>query len=295
MAGSRKRLLWKVVLVASLLSPFAFFSSNLNPWSNNNAVSRLVNEVIYPFEYVFHGTTGFFGSLWNNYFALSDAAKENAQLKTEINTLGTKLLDYEEQQKEIRRLRDLLGFTERYDKKLTVAEVVGSPREEPFYTLRISKGEMDGLKVGMPVVTASGVVGRVIRTGLKNSDIQLIVDSNFNLDVLMQRTRVRGVLRGRGNYCLLKLNRRSEIRIGDTVTTSGIVGGFPKGLPVGRVVRISYESDNISQTITVEPWVDHLSLEEVIVLQNSDKEISKISETVGKGWFNKSLEGGAGG
>ncbi len=295
MAVVKKKLFWKVILVASLLSPFVFFSSGLLPWSDNNTPGRITQEVIYPVEYTWQSTTRFFSDTWHHYFALSGASKENEELKAKLNSLGTKILDFEEQQKEIARLRNLLGFTERYDKQLTVAEVIGTPREEPFHTMRISKGDMDEVKIGMPVVTAEGVVGRVIRTGFKFSDVQLLVDSNFHLDVLLQRTRVRGVLRGKGHHCLLKLNRRAEIRIGDTVITSGIVGGFPKGLPVGRVVRISYESDHISQTITVEPWVDHQRVEEVIVLQNSDKEINKMRETVGKGWFKKSLEGGVGG
>lgn len=296
MAGnSKQRLFVKIVLVASLLSPFAFFSSALIPWGNNNTAGWLAQEMIYPVEFAWRGTANFFVEGWNHYFALSGASKENENLKSELNMLGTKILDYEEQQAEVHRLRALLGFTERLEKKRIVAEVVGSAREEPFHTLRISKGEMDDVHVGMPVVTSAGVVGRVIRTGLKFSDVQLLIDSNFNLDVLLQRTRARGVLRGKGSYCLLKLNRRSEIRIGDTVITSGIVGGLPKGLPVGRVVRISYESDHISQTITVEPWVDHQRVDEVVVLQNSDKEINKIMETVGKAWLKKTVDGGTGG
>lgn len=295
MAVVKKKLFWKVILVASLLSPFVFFSSGLLPWSDNNAPGRLTQEIIYPIEYSWQSATRFLSEGWRHYFALTHAAKENDELKAKLNVLGTRILDFEEQQKEIARLRSLLGFTERYEKQITVAEVIGTPREEPFHTMRISKGDVDEVKIGMPVVTAEGVIGRVIRTGFKFADVQLLVDSNFHLDVLLQRTRVRGVLRGKGHYCLLKLNRRAEIRIGDTVITSGIVGGFPKGLPVGRVVRISYESDHISQTITVEPWVDHQRVEEVIVLQNSDKEINKMRETVGKGWFKKSLEGGVGG
>src|SRR5690606_32468542 len=178
MAASRKRLLWKIILVASLLSPFAFFSSAFNPWGNNNTPGWIAQELIYPIEFAWNGTARFFTGTWQHDFALSDAAQENGELKSQINQLGTKILDYEEQLQEINRLRQLLGFTERYEKKLVVAEVIGSPRIEPFHTLRISKGEMDQVKVGMPVVTANGVVGRVIRTGLKFADIQLLIDSN---------------------------------------------------------------------------------------------------------------------
>jgi rod shape-determining protein MreC len=161
--------------------------------------------------------------------------------------------------------------------------------------MRISKGEFDGVRIGMPVVTAEGVVGRIIRTGKKFSDVHLLLDSNFNVDVLLQRTRIRGVLKGQGSHGVLKLNRQSEIRIGDTIITSGIVGGFAKGLPVGRVVRISYESDNVSQSVRVEPWAEFDQIEEVVVLENHDPELQKIRETAGRTWLKEPFSGSKGG
>ena len=105
---------------------------------------------------------------------------------------------------------------------------------------------------------------------------------------------MRGVLRGYESHAILTLNRRSEIKIGDTVITSGIIGGFPKGLPIGKVVKISYESDHISQSIKVEPWVDFERVEEVIVLETHDPEIQKIIESAGKDWFRRQVQDGKG-
>ena len=174
-----------------------------------------------------------------------------------------------------------------HEQRHIVAEVVGSSSYSAFRSLRINKGRGDGVSVGMPVVTDKGVVGRIIRTGKKFSDIHLLSDSSFNVDILLQRTRVRGVLQGYGNHSVLTLNRRAEIRIGDTVITSGVVGGFPKGLPVGRVVKISYESDHISQSIRVDPWVSFDRVEEVIILEQHDPEIQKIIESAGKDWIER--------
>ncbi|MFY7929683.1 MAG: rod shape-determining protein MreC, partial [Oligoflexus sp.] len=193
------------------------------------------------------------------------------------------------------RLRELLGFAQHFQGAHVVAEVVGTRSYPSFKTLRISKGKRNGVKVGMPAVTAEGVVGRVIRAGQNFADVHLLIDSNFNLDVLLQRTRIRGVLKGADTHSVLKLNRRAEVRIGDTLVTSGIIGGFAKGLPVGKVIRISYESDNISQTITVEPWTDFDRVEEVIILENRDQELQKIIETAGDAWLDKPFEEQKGG
>ena len=215
----------KFILAASLLSPLGLLSSDLKPWSNGNFFGTIIQELMFPIELFWHGLTKSTGNIWSHYFNLVEAAEQNTQFRSEIDHLKTQVLDYKEQSLEIKRLRKLLGFAQNFDLEHQVAEIISSPLKEPFYTVRIGKGSQDGVKIGMPILTASGVVGRVIRTGYRFSDIQLLIDSNFNLDVLLQRTRVRGVLKGvLGAYCLLKLNRRAEIRIGDTIITSGIVG-----------------------------------------------------------------------
>jgi rod shape-determining protein MreC len=295
MARSKSRVLWRVILVASLLSPFVFFSSALRPWTSTSQISVLGQEILYPFEYVWNASSGFVVRIWSHYLALTDVATENTRLQSEINILKTRLLDYGEKQQEIIRLRELLGFAQHFQGAHVVAEVVGTRSYPSFKTLRISKGKRNGVKVGMPAVTAEGVVGRVIRAGQNFADVHLLIDSNFNLDVLLQRTRIRGVLKGADTHSVLKLNRRAEVRIGDTLVTSGIIGGFAKGLPVGKVIRISYESDNISQTITVEPWTDFDRVEEVIILENRDQELQKIIETAGDAWLDKPFEEQKGG
>jgi len=295
MARSKSRVLWRVILVASLLSPFVFFSSALRPWTSTSQISVLGQEILYPFEYVWNASSGFVVRIWSHYLALTDVATENTRLQSEINILKTRLLDYGEKQQEIIRLRELLGFAQHFQGAHVVAEVVGTRSYPSFKTLRISKGKRNGVKVGMPAVTAEGVVGRVIRAGQNFADVHLLIDSNFNLDVLLQRTRIRGVLKGADTHSVLKLNRRAEVRIGDTLVTSGIIGGFAQGLPVGKVIRISYESDNISQTITVEPWTDFDRVEEVIILENRDQELQKIIETAGDAWLDKPFEEQKGG
>jgi len=230
---------------------------------------------------------------WQTYVDLSDAADENQRLRTQLAGMQTRIMDYEEQVLENDRLRKLLGFSSRSEKRLIAAEVIGHNDLSQFESIRITRGRSDGVRVGMPVVAADGVVGKVIRTGEHLSDVQLLVDPDFHIDVLLQRTRVRGVLSGAARtQCTLQLHKRVEMRIGDTLITSGIVGGFPKGLPVGRVMRITYETENVAQSITVEPWVDHRRLEEVMVIYNRDPELEKIAETAGPEWIERALSRG---
>lgn len=258
----------------------------MRPWDQGSRLSHLVQELIFPIEYGWFQVQSFVKYSWNTYFDLSDAAKENAQLKQKLGVLETRIMDYEHQVQEVKRLRKLIGFSQLYSRGMMVAEVVGTSTDTPFQGMRIAKGSMDRVKVGMPIVAAQGIVGRVLRAGFKFSDVQLLVDTNFNLDVIVERTRIRGVLHGMAdNRCRLKLHRRADIRIGDTIVTSGITGSFPKGLPIGRVMRISYEADNVSQVITIQPWVDYHGLEEVVVLNHTDEEVETIKETAGSDWI----------
>jgi rod shape-determining protein MreC len=285
-AKKNKRLLYTLLLVGALLSPFIFFSSPMQPWEKPGAPVTIWQELVYPVEYVWKFSTSGIVRVWRRYIALRDMTAENDELRSRVSLLQAQLTTLEERSLEAARLRELLGLSQRGEDRMLVAEVVGRITQRPFHSMRIARGSVDGIKVGHPVTAPDGVVGMVLRSGLKYSDVQLITDSDYNLDVLLQRTRVRGVLHGiPGDRCRLQLHRRAEIRIGDTIITSGIVGSFPKGLPVGRVVRIAYESDNVTQVITVEPWVDFRRLEEVMVLDRPSPEIDRIVDAAGATWI----------
>lgn len=290
--GKPKKLLTFALVVSAVLTPFVFFSTPLRPWKTNARLATLPHDLfIYPLEQLWFGSVTFLSNSVDKYVGLIDASNENAQLKAELNGMKTRLLSYDEQVLENERLRSLLEFSKRTDRRLLPAEVVGHSTFGQFESLRISRGRHHGVNIGMPVVTAEGVVGKIIRTGEFFSDVQLLVDSDFHLDVLLQRTRIRGVISGADRTeCNLNLHRRVEIRIGDTIITSGIVGGFPKGLPVGKVKRISYDAENVAQRITIEPWIDHNRLEEVTVIFSADPEVEKIAEAAGPEWLNQTIE-----
>jgi rod shape-determining protein MreC len=295
---NQKRLRFWMMVAGVFVAPLMFFSTQFTPWTTGNAsrTATIIQDMSYPFTWAWHELSSGVVNAWERYFNLSGKSRQNSELKREISELKTRLLDYEERLNEVNRLHQLLGFTQTIVDKYIAAEVFTGQRSLPFKTVRISKGTSDGVKVGMPVVAAEGIVGRVIRTGFKFADVQLIVDYDSNIDVLIQRNRVRGILGGHANeHCRLNLQRNAEVRIGDTLVTSGIVGSFPKGLPIGKVTRISFETDNVSQVITVEPWVDHRRLEEVIVLLRDDPELSRIAEAGGADWIEQSTNPAAGG
>lgn len=294
----QKRIRFWLLLAGVFIVPLMFFSTQLTPWGagSGSRAATVVQDLSYPFAWVWHELSTGLDRTWERYVNLSGKSRENERLKSELLALQAKTLDYDERLNEVNRLRQLSGFAQTLQDKFVAAEVFTGQQSLPFHSIRISKGSVDGVKTGMPVIAARGIVGKVVRSGLKFSDVQLLVDYDSNIDVLIQRNRIRGVLGGFANEnCRLQLQRGSEVRIGDTLVTSGIVGSFPNGVPVGKVVRISFETDNVSQIIYVEPWIDHRRLEEVIVLLRDDPELGRIAEAGGADWLDKSMNPASGG
>jgi len=294
----QKRMRFWLLLSGVFIAPLMFFSTQLTPWGEGSGsrTATLVQDLSYPFAWVWHELSSGLDTAWQRYVSLSGKARENERLRSEVTALKARTLDYEERINEVNRLRSLAGFTQTLQDKFLAAEILTGQQSLPFRTIRISRGSTDGVKVGMPVIAANGAVGRIIRSGLTFADVQLLVDYDSNIDVLVQRNRIRGVLGGYANEsCRLHLQRSTEVRIGDTLVTSGIVGSFPKGIPVGKVVRISFETDNVSQVIYVEPWIDHRRLDEVIVLLRDDPELGRIAEAGGGDWLDKSMNPSSGG
>ena len=126
----------------------------------------------------------------------------------------------------------------------------------------------------MTVMSADGVVGRVVEVGLNYAKVLTIVDGSSGVAVLIERTRDNGVIRGMvddttGEY-LLQMNYLidlNDVRTGDTVLTSGLDGVFPKGLPIGTVTQISRQSSELSQYVVVTPYTDFEHVEEVLLLK----------------------------
>ena len=255
-----------LLFIASVVVvPFLLVSISKTPLRN-----ALVQEIIYPLSQAWHAGSSFAAHVWQRYLYLVNTAEENAKLRVEVAALRTKLLLFTDKELELKRLRELIAFNAQYDTKTLVAKVIASSQQSPFKSVRINRGKASGVEVGMPVVASTGVVGRVVRVGSRFADAQLLIDSNFSVDVLVQRTRVRAVLRGDLQACRLELPQATDLRIGDTIITSGILDYFPKGIPVGQITEIKYIEGEVAKQVVVQPWVAYQQLEEVSVfLQRS--------------------------
>ena len=205
--------------------------------------------------------------MYHGYLDMRRSVNENLELHRKVIDLTTENLKLHQSEGDLKRLRSLLGYAEEFTMPTTMAQAIMLDTSGRFKAIIIDRGSTAGIQVNDAVVNASGLIGRVVLTTKDMAKIQLITDANSSVGVLVERTRRQGVLRGdgAGGAALYDIASLADVQPGDKVLTAGIDGIYPKGIPVGVVIKAEKGQD-LFKNITVRPLVDFGSIEEVIVL-----------------------------
>ena len=212
------------------------------------------------------------GSVWHNYFYLRGVRAENRNLKQQIERMSLEQVRMSQDADQARRLQALLAFKEQFISRTMAAQVIGSSGSELSRSVYIDKGESDGIKPDMAVITAEGIVGKVLRVYRSTSQVLLIDDQTSGVGAILDKTRLQGILRGTpaGEMVLEKVMSDEAVPAGEMVLTSGGDGIFPKGLLVGRVTKVA-PGNELFLNIRVRPAADLSKLEEVLVVTRIDE------------------------
>ena len=260
----RKAWIWAALVIIALLLLASASGSN-RQW---NPLDRLLVEITAPLQRVFTWGVNAIEDFWLNYFYLVDVRQENKELKRQIQQLMLENSRYRELLSTYVRLQTLLKFKQTFREPVIAARVIGRDPSGWFRSVIVDKGEKDGISVDMPVVNALGVVGRIVSVSTHYSKVLLIIDQNSSVDCLIQRSRDRGIVKGLSTeLCKVAyLVKSSDVILGDQVVTSGLGGVFPKGLPLGQVVRIVDKPEELFKEVDVKPAVNFSKLEEVLII-----------------------------
>ncbi|HZI94282.1 MAG TPA: rod shape-determining protein MreC [Patescibacteria group bacterium] len=258
------------LLIAVVASLFVLMAAQLQGRSASGTESWFLRFAS-PFLSVASSVTGGGAGVWDEYVNLRHTRARNASLEEKVGQLEMELKKLEEARIENDRLRALLDLKEGMGISTVPSRVIGNNSTGLSRTLLVNRGSDSGVKPNMAVVGSSGVVGRVWTVSPGLSKVQLLTDAAAGTAVLLQRTRVQGILMGGGtDLCTLEyISTLEDVKEGDLVITSGLDGIYPKGLPVGRVGKVS-PGEGIFWTIAVIPRVEFNRLEEVLILLRSD-------------------------
>lgn len=250
-----------------------------------NAPSRLIRiwavDAVTPLEKGIVGFQNGVRAIWSNYFYLRGVRQENRELKQKIEQLEMERVRLSEDAEQARRLQTLLGFKEQFIAKTVAAQVIGSSGSEQSRSIYIDKGSRDGIRPDMAVITADGIVGKVLR-GVQNhvASVLLINDQTSGVGAILEKSRLQGVLRGTpaGEVVLEKVMTDESVQPGESVLTSGGDRIFPKGLRVGTVTKVS-PGQELFLNIRVKPAADLSRLEEVLVITQLQEEEPQVAGT----------------
>jgi rod shape-determining protein MreC len=248
---------------------------------NTRLIRIWVVDAVSPFERGLIWIQSSSTNLWHNYFYLRGVRSENRELKQEIEQMRIEQVRLKEDASQAHRLQNLLAFKEQYIAKTVAAQVIGSSGSDLSRVIYIDKGEDAGLKRDMAVITADGIVGKIMLVYPSVAQVLLINDQTSGVGVILEKSRLQGVLRGtaNGEVVLERVMSDEQVPVGETVLTSGGDQIFPKGLPVGIVTKVGNGKD-LFLNIRVRPAADLSRLEEVLVIVEKQERQALADESV---------------
>jgi rod shape-determining protein MreC len=211
------------------------------------------------------GAVGF----WTSYIEWKSVRRENPTVRAENEQLRVQAMQVMETREENARLRRLLVLRNRLPLATLAGEVIGREAGGWVRSLTVNRGRGDGIAQQTPVIVPDGLVGRVVQVHRGAAVIQLLNDPASTVGAMVQRTRTAGLVEGdAGGAVRFKFMARdgASVAPGDLVVTSGLGTLFPKGLPVGRVIKVEDKGSALFHFAVLAPAVDFSRVEEVLLV-----------------------------
>ncbi len=240
-------------------------------------IRQWVNMVVTPPERLIHGSKIDAGNLWKNYLDLRHVREQNQDLQKTVDRLRLEQAELLEDARQGQRLQGLLGFQEKYIYKTVAAQAIGTSGSNHSRVLYLDKGSAEGLARDMAVITPDGIVGKVREVYPHSAQVLVINDQTSGAGVILETTRIRGILRGNAGGLLEIVGILADQRIqpGEKVITAGGDLIFPRGLPVGVVEKVVRDPDRDSFIdVMVKPAAHLDRLDEVMVITSTQPRLS---------------------
>jgi len=256
-----------LVLLAGVVLIQVLFLAVQKRGSQGRLIRSWTVGAISPFER--SGAWGFgrVRDVWRHYFALQNTSRDNEELLRENNALKLQLSQLESKAADADRLAVLLNFRRlNRDVPMLGARVIGASADAGSATVFVDRGERDGIRRNMAVITPDGVVGKVIEAFSSSAQVLLLTDKDSGVGAMLADSRIQKPVGGTGEPLLLLkyVTNDDTVNVGERVVTSGMDRIFPKDLPVGTITEV--KPGNPFKQIRVRPAANLERLEEVLVL-----------------------------
>ncbi len=246
-----------------------------NPGDGNSVLLlRLwANSLVSPPERLFHSSGQGISGLWQNYVDLRHVRQQNQDLQKTVDRLRLEQAALLEDAKQGERLQALLNFQQKYIYKTVAAQAIGSSGTDQSRVFYLDKGKDAGLERDMAVITPDGIVGKIRDVFPHSAQVLAINDQTSGAGVILESTRIRGILRGNaiGQPQIVDIIADQRIQPGERVLTAGGDQIFPRGLPVGVVEKVERDPERDAFVDVIVKPAAHLDrLDEVLVITSTE-------------------------
>ncbi len=278
---NNRALILKLALLLSPLIPLLIMKAP--PIPRLHLYDKVQSFLVHPTAEGLHNARRGTGVLFDRYLSLVDVQIHNEKLKAENEDLRAQVLELEEIQSENERLKKILNMPIVPKSRFVTAQLIGQDSSPESLGYFINVGSNVGVKARMPVISSAGVVGTIVRVYPYYSLFASIQDPSHAVDGTIRRSRARFIVQGQGKPLIgqLKyLDRAEDVRVGDSVVTSGLDGVFPRGLKIGSIVKVHRPKSGIMQRAEVRASADIGRLEEVMVLLDNPVTAEYLDESL---------------
>lgn len=263
------------LFVAVMLAQVLLISAQVNSRSGVPLLEAVTFGVFAEVQRAAAAVIGAVQRAWSGYIGLRGVHAENEALRRQLDDLQVRLQEERAAATRTRQLEVLLGLQQQLQLSTAAASVIATGASPEFRTVTIDKGLNAGLKPDMAVIAPAGVVGRIVTPSARAAKVQLLIDRNAGAGALVERSesRAQGVIVGSGEELLRMeyVSTIADLRVGDTIVTSGIDRIYPKGFVIGRVESVD-RGNGMYKVIRVRPAVNFSQLEEVLVVTSPPAE-----------------------
>jgi rod shape-determining protein MreC len=256
-----------VLLAGIILLQVLLLAVQIKRDSQGRLIRSWTVGAVSPFERAGSYGFGWFRDIWRNYFALRGARKDNEELRRENDALKLRIAQLEGKAAEADRLAALLNFRKsNADVPMLAARVIGGSAGTASLTIELDRGERDGIRKNMGVITPDGVVGKVVEAYPHTAQVLLLTDKESGVGAMLADSRIQSPVGGVGEPLITMkyVPNDDEVNVGQRVITSGMDRIFPRDLPVGTIADI--KPGNPFKQIRIKPAANLEKLEEVLVL-----------------------------
>jgi len=269
------------LLMGVLLAQTLLLAVQIKRDSRGRLIRVWAISAVYPFERAGSWGFGKVRGVWTHYFALQATARDNDALRTENDALKLKITQLQSRAAEADRLAALLDFKQSHKEVPMVgARVIAASAGTASRTIEVDRGERDGIRPNMAVITPDGAVGKVIEVYRDTAQVQLLTDKYGGAGAMLVESRTQHPVGGTGDSMLQMkyVSTEERVNVGEKIVTSGLDQIFPPDIPVGSVLEIKAGSP--FKQIRVQPAAKLDRLETVIVLLTlAPVEFKKEEET----------------